>query len=278
MRGKQHPLDDYIRYWMLPTIWCPGCGNGIVLQALARALKELGLRKEEVVLVCGIGCSGRMAMYLDVDTAHTLHGRAIPFAIGVKLAKPHLKVIVVGGDGDLMAIGCSHLIHAARRNVEITTIMINNGVYAMTGGQVAPTTPHGVKTTTTPYGNLEEPFNAVSLMATSGAVYVARWTVAHPIQLKESIKKAMLKEGFSFIEVISTCPTMYGKFIGLNDPASMIRHLKKISIIKSHVDPSKAIIDWNNLIVCGEFIDREREGFTRRIRRCVNEARGADRR
>ncbi|OYT62642.1 MAG: hypothetical protein B6U69_01235 [Thermofilum sp. ex4484_15] len=235
--------------------------------ALLRAIKESGLRREEVVIVSGIGCTGRITTYLKFDTAHVLHGRAIPFAVGVKLAKPELKVIAIGGDGDMLGIGGNHLIHAARRNVGILVIVVNNGVYAMTGGQLAPTTPTGARTTTSPYGNLERPFNVVALASSAGASYVARWTTAHPVQLKESIKEALFKKGFSLIEVFSHCPTIYGRLNKLGGPADMIKLLARRSVIKEGAKLEEAVADWRGRIVCGVFVNREGEEFSEKLRR-----------
>lgn len=260
----KHPLDEYLRIEAFPTIWCPGCGNGIVLGAIARALKRAKVDPDKVVLVTGIGCAGRMATYLYTDNAHVLHGRAIPFATGVKLAKPNLKVIVVGGDGDILAIGGNHLIHAARRNMDLLVIMVNNQIYGMTGGQVAPTSPLGAYTTTTPYGNIiERPFNAVKLVAAAGANYVARWTVAHPMQLTLSIEECLKKRGFRFIEVVSICPTIYGRLNKLGGSPNMIKLLRKISVVKK-VPPEEAEISADK-IVCGVFVSKDEEGYIDRL-------------
>ncbi|RLE82199.1 MAG: 2-oxoacid:ferredoxin oxidoreductase subunit beta [Thermoprotei archaeon] len=268
-----HPLDKYLRLEAFPTIWCPGCGNGIILAALARALDKVGVDLDKIVLITGIGCTGRMATYLYTDNAHVLHGRAIPFATGVKLAKPDLEVIVVGGDGDILAIGGNHLIHAARRNMDLIVIMVNNQVYAMTGGQVAPTTPVGAYTTTTPYGNImETPFNAVKLVSACHPNYVARWTVAHPVQLTMSIERCLRKRrGFRFIEVISTCPTIYGRLNKMGRAPDMIKYLKKVSVIKPKALPEEAELSPSR-IVCGVFLDREEEGYIDKLNKYRGEA------
>ena len=191
----------------LPHTWCAGCGNGIVLGAFVRAFKKSGIDENKLVVVSGIGCSGRVTQYLNFDAVHTTHGRALAFATGIKLANPELKVVVMMGDGDALAIGGNHFIHAARRNVDLTAIIFNNSVYGMTGGQQSPTTPINASTTTTPYGNLENPFDVVSLAIAAGATYVARWTTAHVRQLERSIKDALLHRGFSVVDVITGCPT-----------------------------------------------------------------------
>jgi 2-oxoglutarate ferredoxin oxidoreductase subunit beta len=255
-----HPLEGFLREWMIPHIWCEGCGNGIVLNCFARALSELNLDPNKVVVVSGIGCIGRISGYMNTDSYHTTHGRAIAFAVGAKLAKPELKVVVISGDGDLFAIGGNHFIHAARRNVDIPVICANNFNYGMTGGQYAPTTPLDAWTTTTPYGNIEHPFNLVHLAAASGAVYVARWTALHVRRLTESIKKAMQKEGFSFIEVISPCPEIYGRRNKMATGMDMMNWLKRVSEVQHHLDPAKAEITPSRIVV-GEFVDIEKPSF-----------------
>jgi len=257
-----HPLERFLREWMIPHIWCEGCGNGIILNCFVRALSELNLDLNKVVVVSGIGCIGRISGYTNTDSYHTTHGRAIPFAIGAKLAKPELKVVVISGDGDLFAIGGNHFIHAARRNIDIPVICANNFNYGMTGGQYAPTTPLDAWTTTTPYGNIEHPFNLVHLAAASGAVYVARWTTLHVRRLTESIKKALQKEGFSFIEVISPCPELYGRYNQMKTGLDMMKWFKEASEVQHHLDPAKAEITPSK-IVLGEFVDIEKPSFGR---------------
>jgi len=198
----RHPLEKYVREGVLPHIWCPGCGNGVIFNAFLRALDDLSFDLDRLAVISGIGCMGRVSGYVNAPAFHTTHGRAIPLAFGVKVARPDLKVVVISGDGDLFAIGGNHFIHAARRNVDMLVICANNFNYGMTGGQVGPTTPPGSRTTSTPYGSIEHPFNLVPLAASVGASYVARWTAAHPRRLRESIKKALRKRGFCFIEVI----------------------------------------------------------------------------
>lgn len=198
--------QKYLR--RVPSQFCPGCGNGMVLNAFVRAVDELSIPMKNYVLVSGIGCSAWIpSPNIKMDTFHTAHGRAIPFATGVKLAKPELTLCVISGDGDICSIGGNHLLHGARNNVDITVIMVNNGFYGMTGGQVGPTTPHQTKTITTPYGNPYFPGDFTEIVAAAGASYVARWTTAHMIQLKDSIIKGIQKKGFSFIEVVCQCPS-----------------------------------------------------------------------
>jgi len=210
-----------------PHVWCPGCGLGIVLGSLLRALAKSGLTKDEVVLVSGIGCSGRLPVYVDVGSVHTTHGRALTFATGIKLANPELKVIAVMGDGDSMAIGGNHLIHAARRNLDLTAIIVNNQNYGMTGGQFSPTTPLGSITTTGWYGQIEPPFDIGALCSTAGASFVARTTVYHVDQTDRLLLQAMGKEGFGVVEILSPCYTNFGRQNRRGSPVDMIRELKQ---------------------------------------------------
>ncbi|GAB1455555.1 MAG: 2-oxoacid:ferredoxin oxidoreductase subunit beta [Spirochaetia bacterium] len=201
----------YFRQNRLPHIWCPGCGHGTVTGALTRALDKLGINKNNVVVVSGIGCSSRASGYLDFDTIHTAHGRALAFATGIKLSRPELKVIVMTGDGDCTAIGGNHFIHAARRNIDITTIVMNNSIYGMTSGQYSPMTPTGMLGTTAPYGNVERPFDLAKLSIAAGATFVARSTSYHVQLLIELIEKALLNNGFSVVEAVTGCPTYFGR-------------------------------------------------------------------
>lgn len=210
-----------------PNVWCAGCGNGIVMGALIRAIDSLGYDKDEVAVVSGIGCSSRMPVYLDFATLHTTHGRALAFATGVKIAKPHMKVIVITGDGDALAIGGNHFIHACRRNIDITTILIDNKIYGMTGGQFAPTTPGGAIATTAPHGNYEKQFDVVKLAIGAGASYVARGTVYHVDQLEKLIVGGLKKKGFAVIDTFSNCHTYFGRFNREGDAVEMIRWFKK---------------------------------------------------
>jgi len=263
-----HPRDKWLRTDMLPHIWCPGCGLGIVLNAYVKALEKAEIPREKRVVVSGIGCSGRAAGYLNQDSYHTTHGRPIAFATGLKLANPELNVTIFSGDGDLFAIGGNHFIHAARRNIDLNVICINNFNYGMTGGQQGPTTPTSAKTTTTPYGNYEHPFNLPYLAATCGAVYVARWTTLDARRLRDSITEALKKKGFTFIEVISPCPTGYGRpnriGSGLDEMKFYEEHweLKGDNwIIQEGVDPKEADINLGKTIVVGKFVDIEKPTF-----------------
>jgi len=260
-----HPFETFLRSELIPHIWCEGCGDGIILNCYLRALKDLDINLDKVVTVSGIGCIGRVSGYTNTDAYHTTHGRAIAFATGAKLANPELNVVVISGDGDLFAIGGNHFIHAARRNVDITVICSNNFNYGMTGGQYGPTTPLDAWTTTTPYGNIEQPFNLVHLAVASGAVYVARWTTIHIRRLTNSIKKALQKEGFSFIEVISPCPDIYGRRNKMKTGIEMMNWLRKVSEIQHKSDPAKAEVTPQKIIL-GEFVDVERPSFGRSLR------------
>jgi len=216
-------IHKYLRHdKKFPHVWCPGCGIGIMLGSLIRAIDRTGYSKDEIVLVSGIGCTGRLPVYVDFNTLHTTHGRALTFATGVKLAKPTLKVIVVMGDGDAVAIGGNHFIHAARRNIDLTAIIVNNSVYGMTGGQYSPTTPYGMKSATTVYSNVEHAFSISELAVTAGAIFVGRGTVYHAKLLDNLMEKAFAKVGFSVVEVISHCHTQYGRINRLGSAVEMM--------------------------------------------------------
>lgn len=256
-----HPMDNWLRQDRLPHIWCSGCGIGPAFSTTISALRESGVPREQFAIVSGIGCSSRAAGYLKIDSFHTTHGRAIPFATGLKLAKPDMKVFLFAGDGDLFSIGGNHFIHAARRNMDLTIICINNFIYGMTGGQTSPGTPFGAISSTSPYGNEDMPFNLPALADAAGAVYVARWTSAHVRQLKKSIQRAFQKKGFSFIEVISPCPTVYGRRNKFPTGIQMMKNLVETSQIKDTARGSEFDIHIGKPIILGNFIDRERETF-----------------
>jgi len=222
-------FEEYIRKEALPTLFCPGCGNGIVQQAAIRAIDKLGIR-ENTALVSGIGCSSWIPCYINMDVMHTIHGRALAFATGLKLAQPDKNVMVFTGDGDCLAIGGNHFIHAAGRNIDITVIMINNYIYGMTGGQKSPTTPMNAVTKTSPFGSIDYPLDGCALANTLGASYVARWTTAHPIQLEKSIKEGIETKGFSYIEVLAQCPVQGGKNVyGEKEPAAILRKYRDMA-------------------------------------------------
>ncbi len=261
----RHPYDKFLRKDRIPHIWCEGCGNGIILNCFARALDELNMDLDKVAVVSGIGCIGRISGYTNTDSFHTTHGRPIAFATGVKLANPELTVAVISGDGDLFAIGGNHFIHAARRNLDIKVICANNFIYGMTGGQGGPTTPMETWTTTTPYGNIEQAFNLVHLAAACGAVYVARWTTLQTRWLTESIKKALQKEGFSFVEIISECPEIFGRYNKMDTALKMMKWFKEASVVEHFSDPAKAGITPDRIAV-GEFVDIEKPSYGRLLK------------
>ncbi len=223
-------IIDYLRKDFFPNIWCPGCGNGIVLRATIEAISSLDIPKDSIAMISGIGCSSRATGYIDFHTIHSLHGRAIPVATGVKAAKPDMKVFVLTGDGDASSIGGNHLIHAARRNIDLTTIVFNNNIYGMTGGQVSPTTPYAARTTTTPHGNPEKSFDICSLAMGAGATYVGRGTIFHIHQLIKLIKEAINHHGFSLIDVVTTCPVYYGRMNRYDDAIALIEDIKNRTI------------------------------------------------
>lgn len=229
--GMTELRHKYLRHHKkFPHVWCPGCGNGIVLGALIRAVERLGLEKDDVVFASGIGCSGRMPTYVDFNTMHTTHGRALTFATGIKLAKPSLNVIVVMGDGDATAIGGNHFIHAARRNLDLTAIIINNQIYGMTGGQASPTTPYGANSTTSSFSNIEHAFSIAELAVAAGASFVARGTVYHAVQLDKLIEKGIRNNGFSVVEIMSNCHVQFGRRNKMGDPVTMLNWFKEHAV------------------------------------------------
>ena len=247
-------IEQYIRKEMFPHIWCPGCGNGIVLGALIRAIHSLGWEKDEIAMVSGIGCSSRITGYVDFNTMNTTHGRALPFATGIKMSNPNLKVIAVMGDGDCAAIGGNHFIHAARRNIDITAIIINNMIYGMTGGQYSPMTPTGKFGSTAPYGNIDQNFDISALAASAGASYVARSSIFNVNQGIRFIKKALNKKGFSVVEILSDCPISYGRMNKLRTPVKMMEWIKSISVPKKTWE-KLSVEEKKDKIPMGEFLD-----------------------
>ncbi len=254
----EHPLARYIRPSAKTTANCPGCGNGILAQSILRAIEESGLTLDDFVFVSGIGCAAWIpSPSFFADVLHTTHGRPIAFATGIKAALPQKHVMVISGDGDLTAIGGNHLIHAARRNIAMTVICVNNGIYGMTGGQVAPTTPLGLTTVTTPFGNAENPFDICDLVKGAGASFIARWTTYHPRQMERTIKKAIRKKGFAFVEILSQCPVEFGRKTGLGNAVQMLEWYKSKSITMTRAkDLSPA--ELRDRIVVGEFVDIEK--------------------
>jgi 2-oxoglutarate ferredoxin oxidoreductase subunit beta len=250
-------IHKYLRHdKKFPHVWCPGCGIGIMLGALIRAIDRIGFEKDEIVLVSGIGCSGRLPVYVDFNTLHTTHGRALTFATGVKLAKPNLKVIVIMGDGDAVAIGGNHFIHAARRNIDVTSIILNNSIYGMTGGQSSPTTPYGMRSSTTTYSSIEQAFKISELAVTAGAVFVGRGTVYHAKLLDSLIEKAVLKPGFSVVEVIAHCHTQYGRQNRLGTAVEMMEWQRDHAVTAEKAATMKSG-ELEDKVVIGVLVDKD---------------------
>jgi 2-oxoglutarate ferredoxin oxidoreductase subunit beta len=258
----EHPATPFLRMERIPHVWCPGCGIGTVVMCFASALERSGVDLDKTAVVSGIGCSGRVAGYLKLDGFHTTHGRALPFATGLKLGRPELMVAVVSGDGDLVGIGGNHFIHAARRNLDLLVILINNFIYGMTGGQNAPTTPLEARSSTMPFGNFEPPFNLPHLAASCGAPYVARWTCLHTRRLTWTIEEAIGRKGFRFIEVVAPCPTLYARLNKLGTGLDGMRFYHDNAEIRHGADPAEVGIDFQKGIVCGKFVDEEKPTFT----------------
>ncbi|MBI5778536.1 MAG: 2-oxoacid:ferredoxin oxidoreductase subunit beta [Planctomycetes bacterium] len=269
---NKHPLDKFIRQDRMPHIWCPGCGLGTVFNGLLNAIIKSsasgetspaggGIDLDKIAIVSGIGCTGRIAGYVKFDGFHTTHGRAIPFATGLKLARPDLKVIVVSGEGDLFSIGGNHFIHAGRRNVDLTVICVNNSNYGMTGGQCSATTPVKAITATTPFGNFEAPFSLPHIAAAVGAVYVARWTAFHVQKMQASMVRAIRKKGFSFVEIMSPCPTYYARMNKLGSGLDMMKFYKENTVIQKEVQLKDISIVRGGKIVIGDFVDSDRPTF-----------------
>jgi 2-oxoglutarate/2-oxoacid ferredoxin oxidoreductase subunit beta len=266
LETNQNPVEPFLRMDRMPHIWCPGCGIGTTVNCFTRALIESETDLSKVAVVSGIGCTGRVAGYVNMDSFHTTHGRAIPFATGLKLANPGLNVVVYSGDGDLFAIGGNHLIHAARRNIDLKVICVNNLIYAMTGGQTAPTTPNTVVTSTAPYGTYDPSFNLPYLVEAAGAVYVARWTTFHVRQLAKSMNEMFQKKGFGFIEVISPCPTLYQRRNKMGDGLDAMKLYKQLSKVKHGCPTSEVALSKSGEIIVGKFVDRERPHYDEMMR------------
>lgn len=264
---------QYFREEMLPHIWCPGCGNGIVLRDFAVALERLNLPRDKVVIVSGIGCSSRAATYLDFDTVHTTHGRALPFATGIKMAKPELNVFVLMGDGDASAIGGNHLIHACRRNIDLTAIVFNNNIYGMTGGQFSPLTPGGKKATTAPYGMFEPSFDICRIAEAAGSTFVGRATTYHNQLLTRLIVEGSKNSGFSFIEAVTHCPTSYGRRNKLSSPSDMIRWQKDNAVLISRVQDGSVELKEGQFTI-GVLHRHQAPEFTEAYMEVVKRARG----
>ena len=263
------PVKRYLRQRFFPQLWCAGCGHGQIMASLIRAIEELGLQKNNVVVVSGIGCSSRMPGYLDFHTLHTLHGRALAFATGVKMGRPELNVIVPMGDGDASAIGGNHLIHAARRNINITAIVMNNNIYGMTGGQSSPTTPVAAKSTTAPLGNIDPAFDLIELAKGAGASFVARSTTYHSKEMQNMFVKAINHKGFSFVEVLTQCPTYYGR---KNEGVSPTEMMKKFATTTTSIGSPKKK-ENPALIERGIFVEQERTEYASGYCEMINQMR-----
>jgi 2-oxoglutarate ferredoxin oxidoreductase subunit beta len=261
-------VKDYIRGRFFPHIWCPGCGHGIVLNGLVRAIEAIGLNKNDIVMVSGIGCSSRIAGYMDFHTLHTIHGRALAFAIGVKMSRPELTLLVPMGDGDALSIGGNHFIHACRRNIDMTAIVMNNRVYGMTGGQYSPLSGCGTVATTAPYSNIDREFDVVEMAKASGATFVARATPYHVQQMATILEQAIRHKGFSVVEVMSPCPTYFGR---KNKEGSAVDMMEKLKNITTPIG-SKAKQENPELIERGVFVEVERPEYCTEYQKIVERA------
>jgi 2-oxoglutarate ferredoxin oxidoreductase subunit beta len=274
MKRHDQGTYEYLRHHKkFPHVWCAGCGIGIVMGSLLRSVQQLELAQDDVAVISGIGCSGRMPAYMDFNTLHTTHGRALAFATGLKLARPEMTVLVVMGDGDALAIGGNHFIHAARRNIGLTAIVVNNSIYGMTGGQTSPTTPLAAFTATAPYGHIEPPFPICELAMAAGASFVARGTVYHAAELDRLVEQAMRNKGFSVIEVVSYCHTTFGRVNSIKSPIQMMRLLKDNSIT---IQAAEKLGDElpENKIVRGVFRDVEKPEYTELYDQVIEQAHG----
>jgi 2-oxoglutarate ferredoxin oxidoreductase subunit beta len=260
--------SDYIRPGKLPHIWCPGCAHGVVMKSIIRAIDRVGLDKDRTVIVSGIGCASRMPGYVDFNTLHTTHGRALAFATGVKFSDPTLNVIVVAGDGDAMAIGGNHFIHACRRNIDMTLIVFNNSIYGMTGGQFSPATPHGMLASTTPYGNPDYAFDVVELAMGAGATYVSRSTAYHSVPLEKQIADGITHRGFSVIDALCTCPTTYGRRNRLGSAADMILWFKDNTVSRKAAE-KLASEEKDGKILTGVFRQVEKPEYCDEYRKII---------
>jgi len=262
------PAREYIRERFFPHIWCPGCGHGIVLNGLVRAIENTGLKKNDIVMVSGIGCSSRIAGYMDFHTLHTIHGRALAFAIGVKMSRPDLTLLVPMGDGDALSIGGNHFIHACRRNIDMTAIVMNNRVYGMTGGQYSPLSGYGTMATTAPYTNIDPEFDVVSMATAAGATFVARATAYHVQQLPDILEEAIRHQGFSVVEVMTPCPTYFGRKNKEGSAVDMMENLKT----RTTPIGSKAKQENPSLIERGIFVKKKMPEYCAEYQRIVERA------
>lgn len=270
---NENKFIPYLREDRLPHIFCPGCGNGSIMNAFLKGMENAGMDFDNIAMVSGIGCSSRIPGYMQCDSLHTTHGRALSFATGLKVSDPDLDVVVFTGDGDAASIGGNHLIHAARKNINLTVICINNNIYGMTGGQISPTSPKGSFATTAPYGSDDAPFKLAELVATAGATYSARWTTLQIENLIGSIKRGLENDGFSFIEVVTQCPTYYGRKNKIRTPTAMAVTMKMNTVFKSEADRMKEK-DLEGKIVVGEFANKQRPEYTSNLEKLSEEKSG----
>ena len=266
-------IEKYLRQSALPHIWCPGCGHGILLASILRAIDKLQLEQDKTIIVSGIGCSSRASGYMNFNTVHTAHGRALPFATGIKVAHPEFNVIVITGDGDATAIGGNHFIHASRRNIDLTAIIFNNSIYGMTGGQSSPLTPHGAFATTAPYGYAERPFDIAALAIAAGATYVARGTAYHALQLTDLIAKGIQNKGFSVIDAITQCPTSFGRKNKMGGPAQMMQWQKDHAVMIGAAAKMKPE-ELADKFVIGELHKSEAPEYTAEYEKVLAKAQG----
>ncbi len=272
---SQNKFIPYLRSDRLPHIFCPGCGNGSIMSAFLKGMEKAEMDFDNIAMVSGIGCSSRIPGYVECDSLHTTHGRALSFATGLKVSNPDLDVVVFTGDGDAASIGGNHLIHAARKNINLTVICINNNIYGMTGGQISPTSPKGSIGTTAPYGSRDYPFKLAELVATAGATYSARWTTVQIDNLVGSIKTALKNPGFSFVEVVSQCPTYYGRKNKARTPTAMAVNIKMNTVFKVEADRMKEK-DLEGKIIVGEFANKQRAEYTDNIQKLSEEQSGSE--
>ena len=270
----ENPTEPFLRTDRMPHIWCPGCGIGTTVNCFSRALIESCMNINEMAIVSGIGCTGRVAGYVNLDSFHTTHGRAIPFATGLKLANPKRQVVVYSGDGDLFAIGGNHLIHAARRNIDLKVICVNNLIYAMTGGQTGPATPGDVVTSTAPYGTFDPAFNLPYLTEAAGAVYVARWTTFHVRQITKTMQEMFSKKGFCFLEIVSPCPTLYQRRNNMGDGLDTMKYYKSMSKVKHGANTKEVALSRQGEIIVGKFVDIERPNYMELMRTKLHDSLG----
>lgn len=268
-------VQDYIRSRFFPHIWCAGCGHGTVLNALLQAVERLGLDKSSTVMVSGIGCSSRMPGYVDFHSLHTLHGRALAFATGLKMSKPELTVLAPMGDGDALAIGGNHFIHACRRNIDITAIVLNNRIYGMTGGQFSPLSGQGILASTAPHGSIDANFDVVNLAVGAGATFVARGTTYHVLELQKLLEKSIRHKGFSVVEVLSPCPTHFGRKNRQGDAVQMMEWLKDNTVKRrAQAAETSETPDTPEAIQRGVFVDEQRPEYCEQYARVVEQTRG----